>query len=186
MSLYIGLDPSLDGTGVSIIDHEYMIDSLYKLHTKAKDVNRLIQLELEFKEIIDKYRTDLVLCCFESPSYNSEGRLVEIGEWYGVFKLILFKAGIPCISVAPLQLKQYCTGEGKNFTKSVIMLHTFKNFGVEFDDDNKCDAYILSRIAHDYYHTYVLKSKLDLKEYHKKVLEKIHKAQEIKIKKKLL
>lgn len=187
---FLGIDPSLDGTGISIINNDYIIEISEKLHTKTHGVERLFHLENIFLSILNKYKDEIVLSAIESGSFHSEGRLFDMGEWSGILKLNLFKNNIPCIRIAPLQLKKYCSGKGDNFAKMLILLKTYQNFGVEFDDDNKCDAYILSRIARDYYHTILKKdediSTLNLKEYQKNVLLKIYKLEERCHEKKLI
>jgi len=53
---------------------------------------------------------------------------------------------IPFIIVAPTSLKKFITGNGaaKN---DVMLMETFKRYGVTILDDNECDAYGLAQVG---------------------------------------
>jgi len=50
------------------------------------------------------------------------------------------------VIVPPTQLKKYVTGKG-NCGKEVMLLETYKRYGVSFTDNNLCDAYGLAQIG---------------------------------------
>lgn len=178
MSIYLGLDISISGTGLTAVDDDYKVVHSIKLESKPemKDVERLYFLQ----KLIDHHLElimqigDVKLCTIEIPAYQAEGRLVEIGEVTGVEKLALFKKNLPYIRVAPLQLKKYVSGVGKG-GKSLILLDVFKNFHEEFRDDNIADAYVLARIARDYYYLTHNQS-VDVKKYQEEVLKNLIKS----------
>jgi crossover junction endodeoxyribonuclease RuvC len=182
--MYIGIDASLDNTGIVVIDDYYTIISRYELSTPAKGVERLYLLELQLKEVLSKCE-DIDLVCIEGPAYRESGRLFDIGGWAYLIYLTLYKQGIPYMLVAPLQLKKYVSGVGKNLGKAVVMLDVFKNFGEEIRSDDVADAYVLARIAHDYHFKYEKKQKVAVKKYQLEVLSKLNKEQ-INVKKKSL
>jgi len=174
--VYGGIDPSLTGSGISIIREDYSIVSLMKLSTPAVGVERLYHLQLKFLESIAEFEKDISFICIERAAYHETGRLWNLGQWAGIFYLDLYKKGIPFIEVAPLQLKKYVSAVGKNQGKEVVMLDVFKNFKEEIRDADLADAYVLSRIAHDYYFKYVLKKPMkQLKKYQVEVLNKLFK-----------
>jgi Holliday junction resolvasome RuvABC endonuclease subunit len=48
--------------------------------------------------------------------------------------------------IPPMTLKKYATGKG-NSKKQEMLLQIYKNWGVEFTDDNAADSYALARLA---------------------------------------
>lgn len=171
--MFLGLDISLTGTGLTLIDSEYTIIKMELLSVPDKGTERLFFLEQKFIDLLQK--EDITFACIEGPAYKDTGKIFQIGELTGIFKLNLFKLSIPYIIAAPLQLKKYISGTGKAITKQLIMLDIYKNFGVEIRDDNLADAYGLSRIAHDFYYMYKLNESLNIKKYQEAVLKKMNK-----------
>jgi len=174
--MYLGIDASLDGTGLSIIANDYKIVDTAKLSTPSYGVERLYHLELKFNEFIESY--SLNLACIEGGAYKESGRIYQLGQWSGIIILTLYKKGIPFVEVAPLQLKKYVSGYGKNIGKPAVMLDVYKNFGEEIRDSDIADAYVLSRIAHDTYFE-AANLPLETKKYQQEVLAKIKKKDTI-------
>lgn len=168
--MYLGLDLSLTGSGVVIIDDNYSILFSETLSVKSRDVERLLFLENKLLNILaDK---SITIAAIEGPAYQDTGRIFELGEWAGVVKLNLYKLSIPYIIVAPMQLKKYVSGTGKAGKKELIILDVYKNFGEEIRDNNIADAYVLARIARDFY---CIKNEkdVDIKKYQEDVIKKI-------------
>jgi crossover junction endodeoxyribonuclease RuvC len=173
--MYIGLDLSLGSSGIAIIDNDYKIIYTATLQLKQIGVERLYFLEAQLQKVLDNY-PDLVLACIESPAYRETGKIFELGEWAGIVKLNLFKRGLPFIMAAPMALKKYVSGEGKSKGKTTVLLDIFKNFGEEIRQDDIGDSYVLSRIARDYHHKYILGEKIEIKKYQEEVLGVIFKT----------
>lgn len=151
MQSYLGLDLSLTGTGVAIIDSNYTITNISKLETAAFGAERLSNLAKQLRSILS-VQNNIKLACIEGPSYLSEkGHLFEIGEWTGCVKCILFDLGIKYIVATPQQNKKYVLGKApkEGSKKELIILDIYKKFGEEIRENNMADAYVLSRIAHD-------------------------------------
>jgi len=174
---FVGLDLSLTGSGLTIIDEVYQIVNQVKLSVPQKGAERLFFLKSKFLEFVAPYIQQIKLCCIEGAAYHETGRIYELGQWSGIVLLDLFEKGLPVISAAPLQLKKYACGEGKNQKKSLVVLDVYKNFGVEIRDEDLADSYVLARIAHDY-HTLFIEGGNELlpniKKYQLDVLNKIH------------
>ena len=87
----------------------------------------------------------------ESPVRMSHSALIS-GELWAVVRLACYhslkekEARFP-LQVAPSMLKKYVTGKGTGVQKNQMLLHTYKKWGVEFNDDNAADSYGLARIA---------------------------------------
>ena len=64
------------------------------------------------------------------------------GMVHGAVRTGLIEAGIPYASFPPTSLKKYATGSG-NADKTAMALAAYKRGGVEFKDDNQCDAWWL-------------------------------------------
>ena len=172
--MFVGIDPSLTGTGFVLLAEDATIIITKKFSTPAVGVERLYHLENKLLELLDSYK-DIKLSCIEGGAYRETGRIFDLGEWSGVLKLNLYKKGIPVIPAAPLQLKKFVSGVGKNQGKEVVILDVFKNFKEEIRDADIADAYVLARMARAYYYLFISKNKINLKKYQLDVLKKIHK-----------
>lgn len=170
--MYLGLDLSLTGTGLVIIDDDYKIQVIELLHIEAREVERLLFLEEEFLNIIKPYADKIDLMAFETPAYRADGQQFSLGEWAGLVKLNLFKMGIKMLKVAPTQLKKYVTGVGKG-EKGVIILDVYKNFGEEIRQNDQADAYVVARIAHDFDFIFNKNKKIDLTKAQTEVINKL-------------
>lgn len=149
--LFLGLDMSLTGTGAAIIDDDYQIVKIEKFSVKITTIERLFHLRNKLESFLDGY--DISLSCIEGYAYGKrEGKVFEIGEWGGVAKLFLFEHGYEFISATPMQGKKYITGQGDSTTtKELIILDIYKKWGIEIRENNMADAYVLARIAKDYF-----------------------------------
>lgn len=168
--LVAGIDPSLTGSGIAILREDYSIAALTKLSTPAMGVERLYHLQLKFLEAISAFEKDIVCVCIERAAFRETGRLWNLGQWAGIFYLDLYKKGLPFIEVSPLQLKKYVSSVGKNMGKEVVMLDVYRNFNEEIRDADLADAYVLARIARDYY-----LGEKNLKKHQLEVLSKLNK-----------
>lgn len=193
---FLGLDLSISGTGLVLLDNNHKITDKTKLEVPVKGIERLFHLENLFMEFIEAQKAakrEIFLACLEGPSYQSkEGQLFQLGEWAGIVKLDLFKLGIDYIIAAPSQLKKYIFGKfEKGSKKELVILDIYKKYGVEIRDNDIADAYVVSRIARDYYSYYldrepVITEDNPIKAYQMEVLKKIHKVREEESTKSLL
>jgi Holliday junction resolvasome RuvABC endonuclease subunit len=173
--IFLGLDLSITGSGVVLIDESYKIVDKIVLHSDTIGIERLFHLENQFITFLNPYFKLINLVCIESPAFGArEGQLFNIGEVKGIFKVNLFKHGKEIIFAAPTQVKKVCWGTGTG-TKDLMLLKVFQNFGEEFLSHDLADAYVLARIARDYYFLYIKKANVELKKYQKEVLKKINK-----------
>lgn len=174
--MFGGFDLSLTGTGISIIDENYTLLYLEKLEAPKGvfGVERLFFLENLLCSILEKYSLKYV--CIEGAALGQKDscRLFDLGEWNGIVKLNLFKKSIPFITPAPMQLKKYISGSGKNTGKETVILDIYKKWGIEIRENNQADAYVLSRICRDYYISTVEKIlPTSITKYQQEVLEKL-------------
>ena len=176
----------MNGSGLVVIDADYNIVDKTKFSTPTMGVERLYHLELKLLDYLGQYK-GIQCVCIEGPAMRELGRIFDIGGWAYLIYLTLYKMGIPYFVVAPLQLKKYVSGLGRNKGKAVVILDVFKNFGEEIRDDDIADAYVLSRISHDYFNMFLTDGESpEVRKYQLEVLKKINKSEKEKEDKALL
>lgn len=152
-SLYIGIDQSLTGFAVTVLDASGGYETrVLKSDVKLPMVDRLMEIEqwlysglLPLEHLIENI-------AIESPVRGSHAALIS-GQLFAVtlralrHELVLKEGGAYPLQVAPTQLKKYIAGKGSGVQKNQILLHTFKRWGAEFTDDNAADSFGLAKIA---------------------------------------
>ena len=146
--LFVGLDPSMRATGIIVLDEDAEIVE-QKLFS-CKDKECLIEKELVNYEKEIEFITNMVgreTVYMEGPAYQATGqRILQMGAIHFLTRLTFFKKNVEFKVIAPGTLKKFVTGKG-NSKKDLMLLKTYKKWGVEFEDDNLCDAYGLARMA---------------------------------------
>lgn len=140
----LGLDLSMTGTGVAFTSADATpITTLVK--TKEKDGDaRLVQIRNTILELAPGADFALI----EAPTPRSFTSVIS-GMVHGVVREALIELGIPYGTVLPATLKKYATGKGTG-DKVPMAVEAFKRAGVEFADDNQCDAWWLWHMARDH------------------------------------
>ena len=80
------------------------------------------------------------------------GKILEMGALNYHCRIQLMKRGLGYVITPPSTLKKFVIGKqprGKGAKKELMLLHTFKKWGVEFSDNNLCDAYGLARMMYE-------------------------------------
>lgn len=183
--LYIGLDLSLNSTGLVILDQDgdVVFERVYESNTKRGKKNnnertgtpRLEWLADSVVGDICNVTGDMGVLlsncfpCIEGYSMGSKGgRLANIGEWGGICRLGLYRLGMNTpIVPTPHQLKKFVTGKGAG-GKELMMLHAFKKWGVEYVSHDINDAYCLAQMAR-----YAADSTIDRTAYQDETLNKV-------------
>lgn len=147
-TLFVGLDPSINATGVVILDDcgNIVEQKTFSINNTDKVFEEsLIQYEKEIKFIPNILNLGSVY--IEGPAYQSAGQVIlQMGAIHFFTRLYLYKHKVNYKVIAPGTLKKFVTGKG-NSKKDIMLLKTFKKWGVEFEDNNICDAYGLARMA---------------------------------------
>ena len=147
-NLFVGLDPSMRGTGIIVLDQDGEI--IEKKLFSCKDPSGMIEKELVNYENEICFITNMVnreVVYMEGPAYQATGqRILQMGAIHFLTRVLFFKSGVNFKVIAPGTLKKFVTGKG-NTKKDLMLLKTYKKWGVEFEDDNLCDAYGLARMA---------------------------------------
>lgn len=153
--LFVGLDPSINATGIIVLDQKGNIieQKLFSCKVKNGSIeDYLIKYESEISFIPNIVGLQMIY--LEGPAYHAAGQsILQMGAIHFLTRLMFYKKKIPFDVIAPGSLKKFVTGKG-NSKKDLMLLKTYKKWGIEFEDDNLCDAYGLARMAlEDYINT---------------------------------
>lgn len=140
----LGLDLSLTATGVCLTDGHTLT-----IKTRQKDGDRrLVHIADALTSMIgDGSSVDLAVV-EDLPKHAMAAGIT--GMVHGVARAVLLRAGIPYALVVPATLKAFATGKGAG-DKTPMVMAAYKRAGVEFGDDNQCDAWWLRAAGLDWY-----------------------------------
>ena len=151
--IYIGIDPSLTGTGIVVLDESGNVLDKDLISTKAslKIEDRLKTIWSRLKYIIWDFAGKPVPYChiaIEGLSFGSRGTsMLELAGLHYLIRYMIDREFCGVRHVVPPQtLKKFVCGKG-NVKKEQMLLQTYKRWGMEFQDNNICDAYCLARYA---------------------------------------
>ena len=94
----------------------------------------------------DLHRNDYCMAVMEAPAMHGSGRVFDIGELYGVVKILCYDRSLPLILVPPSSLKFYATGRGDSDKRRMIDT-AVDTFGTQVWDEHQADAAWLCRMA---------------------------------------
>lgn len=147
--LYVGIDLSLAKTGVVALSadgHKYC----WRLHSPkmaevGSTVARLAVHRFLLKDFFDTVG-EPTLVGLENYGFGSTHRGMDIGEWGGVARLVLYDLGLDekTVIIAPNTLKKFVTNNGR-VPKNMMLREVYRLWGIEAEDDNVADAYALAR-----------------------------------------
>jgi Holliday junction resolvasome RuvABC endonuclease subunit len=139
----VGLDLSITGTGVAHTVEGAVCTHLIKTNPKHRDA-RLAQIQSEVRV----FAQGAELALIEAPTPKSPSSVVS-GMVQGAVRLVLLDLGVPYGTLMPASLKKYATGKGTG-DKIPMAIAALKRAGLEFPDDNQCDAFWLWVAANDH------------------------------------
>jgi hypothetical protein len=151
--LSIGIDQSYTGFAFTIMD----MDTGEWMTTVSKapgsHVDRLFWIGSNLQNSLQTLAKDAETIVVAMEGYAFGSQMANMaGELGGLVKLTCymeldkFDGKYPYI-IPPTTLKKYVTGKGTGIQKNQILLHVFKKWGVEFNDDNAADSYALAHLA---------------------------------------
>lgn len=150
----IGLDGSLTNYGVAVYGVESGRYVAMLFRPEHKGARRLFEIWEMVSLVVNTFEANFEVCEYVMEGYSmaSKSRQHTIGEGGAATKLALVMryGGDDIIAfptlVSPQSMKKFCTGKG-NADKNVIIKRVWQKWGVDFDDDNLADAYVLARIG---------------------------------------
>ena len=153
---YIGIDPSLTGSGLVIIDEEKIVKQL-TVSTSPKDpmevrINTIgdMIVNLSILNDLDKLYS-IGGIAIEGLSFGSKGQsILELGGLHYHLRMLLWNNNIGYTIVPPTTLKKFVTGKG-TCKKDLMLLKVYKRWNEEFSDDNLADAFSLAMFMKEKY-----------------------------------
>jgi crossover junction endodeoxyribonuclease RuvC len=150
-SMFVGVDHSLTGTGVVVIDQDGCLieQKLIKTTSEDSDEKRMTYIidELSFIPKIVRLKTVYI----EGPSFMSTGQAVlQMGALHYLIRIFLYRKKVKYKIIAPGTLKKFVTGSGAA-KKEQMLLHVYKRWGVEFKTNDLADAFSLAQLALEEY-----------------------------------
>jgi Holliday junction resolvasome RuvABC endonuclease subunit len=139
----LGLDLSLTATGVALPN-----GSCRTIKTNAADGDlRLVQIAESIRVAVT-ITGPIDLAVIEDLPVGARSAGIT-GMVHGVVRNELAVVGVPYALVAPATLKAYATGGGAA-DKTAMAMAAYKRHGIEFADDNQCDAWWLRMAGHEH------------------------------------
>lgn len=135
MRAVIGIDPSLDATGIARADGA--------LHTVHGDGDgRLLAI---YEAVVSAANHAQLAIVEDLPTHGMGAG--KTGMAQGVVRFALRSRGVPYVLVPAATLKKYATGRG-NATKPDMRVELLKRVGLDVRDDNQVDAWWLRALGH--------------------------------------
>lgn len=146
MPRVLGIDPSLTGTGLVVVEDDGQVPYEHAFGTKASMdmVGRLHTLSERALDIYRAHAPDLVV--IEGLAFGQHSSAVTgLAGLHWLLRYRLYRELVCCpVVVPPTTLKKFVTGKG-NSPKDVMMMKVLKRWRREYTDNNLCDAYCLAR-----------------------------------------
>ena len=139
----MGLDLALTETGYAVL-HDGGVNTRGIIKTDKRGTDRIVFITDEVLRHVEHHAPTAI--AIEAVAYNSS-TAVMTAELHGSVRTMLWRAGYrELLHVAPATLKKFATGDGRA-QKSDLKLELYKRWKIDERNDNKADAYVLSRMA---------------------------------------
>lgn len=175
---YAGIDLSLTGTAIVILDDEFKVFSKELIPTKSslELVDRLKFISNRISEIVNIFIDSELYVNIEGYAFGvKNSRMFDLAELGGIVKYISLqnKPHIKKILITPpTSLKKFITSSG-NSKKEIMMKEIYKKYDFDTNDNNIADAFALAVFCYNY-----VKNPSDLFAYQK---ESLNSASNLKI-----
>lgn len=149
-AVVVGIDQSYSGFAVTAMAAQG--EALYQSWVYGAPGSGVVRLA-DIETWLSSRLVELVQLGFKIQDFGMEGysygaQMAHMaGELGGMVKLTLLGAGHYPLIIPPANVKKYVTGKGTGVQKNQMLLQVFKNYGVEFDDDNAADSYAIARMV---------------------------------------
>lgn len=145
MLSYLGIDASLEGTGLSLVSPAgVVLRSTTVLPRGLRDMARLAMIKAETRAFVGD--GDVAFVAVEGYAYGAINQAFSLGEIGGVLRLLLHEEyGLSRVDVPPASLKKWATGSSEADKDAMVAAAIAE--GARPGDHNQADAYFLARIA---------------------------------------
>lgn len=135
----IGIDPSIGAPGFC-----RWAGTTFTVKTKTGDGDVRLQ---QIRDAVRDVAREADLAVIELPPPGLKGPAIPaLHMVQAAVRLALLDAGVPYVLVNPTTLKAFATGNAAA-DKPSMAIQAYKRAGVEFADDNQCDAFWLRVIG---------------------------------------
>lgn len=141
----VGIDQSYTGFAVTVQRLDGKAHHTVCRSLTGKGVGRLQDAQGLVLAVVDAYEGRIAEVGLEGYAFGASQNAHMAGELGAAVLLALAERGITPLRPTPAQVKKFATGRG-NAKKAEVLLGVYKNWGVEFTDDNMADSYVISRI----------------------------------------
>jgi crossover junction endodeoxyribonuclease RuvC len=150
----VGIDQSYSGFGITFLDMDSDGYVTVVFKGEGYGVARLLNIVDQLTRNVDTYvnrDAKEIVAAMEGYAFGSQMANM-LGELGGAVKMSLFdlfyqyEGQYPYI-IPPTVLKKYVTGKGSGIQKNQMLLHVFKKWGIEFNNDNAADSYALAHMV---------------------------------------
>ena len=119
----IGIDPGLARVGYGIIEvkenEKNLLDcGIIETKKDHKEENRLVEISMDLKELINKWRPDYA--AVEKFFFYKSSTTISVVQARGVIMMTLGSFNIPISEYAPAQIKLTIAGSGKATKKDIL------------------------------------------------------------------
>lgn len=171
MTVVIGIDPSLTGTGLAN-PITTTGTTTHTVSTTAATIARFSKIADGVRNVLAQARSlwpdDELFVVVEDLPTHAQGA-GKTGMAQGVVRLVLEEEAVRYVTVTAATLKKFATGSG-NADKHRMRMEAYKRAGVEFADDNQCDAWWLQQLGR---HLVGDEHRLELPQTHTDALAKV-------------
>ena len=146
MKNVMGVDPSISNTGIYYNDRDRMVvrsasGSGIKSDERLTAVRNVVANGIDDMDPVDL----VVIEGYLNTSYSA-GTTALL---HGTLRSKFVDMGVPFIVIPPSSLKLFATGRG-NASKTDMAVSAFKRAGMEFPDEDTCDAWWLWVAGHEF------------------------------------
>lgn len=144
----LGIDPSLSGTGLVVIEDVIGSEPLIVTRTTAKTSpgvpqgERLSTITGTLTSLMGMYQPDHV--AIEGYAMGAKFQREVMGEVGGAIKLALWGYGVDPITWAPGSWRKALFNNG-SLKKDRIQIEAFQRYGVDLKDTNQLEAFCVAR-----------------------------------------
>jgi Holliday junction resolvasome RuvABC endonuclease subunit len=149
VAIYVGVDPALRKIGLCVLaDGEAVVRRLIRTHQDDRGPQRLAHIRDALWLVLEPYKDQIAGAAVEAQALGALGDIDQLGQVNGVIQVLFEDLGVTPISVPPSSLKKF-VANNPQADKSLMMQMAEAVWGVEFVQDDLCDAYGLARFAEE-------------------------------------
>lgn len=170
MSITVGIDPSYTESGIVVLDTDtgkLLKQKVIKTNNQLSEIVRVRNIWNNIENLIENRIIDVV--SLEGLAFNSHNKAHQIGYLHFRIREYLkeYESHPKLIIPSPSQLKKFVTGKGQS-KKELVLLNTYKQWGIEFTNNNLADAYGLAQLGRA-----VIGAEIKLHKYQQEAIEKL-------------